>query len=81
MTVTVVAFARLRELLGFDRRSLVLADAATPAQAWMLLASATPAVAELQASTRFARNGTIVDAGAELSDGDELALLPPIGGG
>jgi molybdopterin synthase sulfur carrier subunit len=81
MVVCVVAFARLRELLGFDRRELTLSEGARPEQAWTALAQAVPAIEPLRASTRFARNGRLVDAGEQLQDGDELALLPPVGGG
>ncbi|HVS45772.1 MAG TPA: MoaD/ThiS family protein [Verrucomicrobiae bacterium] len=81
MIVRVVAFARLRELLGFDRRELTLGDGADLEQAWTALAQAAPAIEPLRGSTRFARNGRLVDAGERLQDGDELALLPPVGGG
>jgi molybdopterin converting factor small subunit len=81
VTVNVVTFARLRELLGFDRRSLTLAADAVASDAWTTLAERTPSIASLRASTRFARNGHVVDGSERLHDGDELALLPPVGGG
>jgi molybdopterin converting factor small subunit len=78
------AFARLRELLGFSERELSLdvADgAATPERVWTLLAGGDEELATLRTSTRFARNGALVDPAAPLADGDEVALLPPVGGG
>lgn len=81
MIVQVVAFARLRELLGFERGSLELADGATADGAWSALATQSPAIEPLRASTRFARNGRLVAISDPLQDGDELALLPPVGGG
>jgi len=35
----------------------------------------------LRASTRFARNGALARGDAALRDGDEVALMPPVGGG
>jgi molybdopterin converting factor small subunit len=81
MRVRVLAFARLRELLGSGTRELELADGANVEQVWALLAGGAPALAAFRASTRFARNGALVDAGARLDDGDEIALMPPVGGG
>jgi molybdopterin synthase catalytic subunit/molybdopterin synthase sulfur carrier subunit len=81
MRVRVVAFARLRELLGFGERELELAPAATLEDAWRSLTSAVPEAVRLRASTRFARNGVVADGASVLGDGDEIALLPPVGGG
>ncbi len=81
MTVRVVAFARVRELLGFGERDLRLSPASTVADAWEALAAGAPALRGLRGSTRFARNGALADGATALADGDELALLPPVGGG
>jgi len=81
MTISVLAFARLRELLGFSQTSLLLPDGARVADAWAALADAAPAIAPLRASTRLACNGEVADDARALRDGDELALLPPAGGG
>jgi molybdopterin converting factor small subunit len=78
-----LAFARLREILGYGARELELDDAppATPERVWSILAAERAGLPELRCSTRFARNGVLVDAAEPLADGDELALLPPVGGG
>jgi len=81
MTVSVVPFARLRELLGFSQRSLVLPEAANVDDAWSAIAAEAPAIRELRGSTRIACNGAVVDGVRRLRDGDELSLLPPAGGG
>ncbi len=81
MTVRVLAFARLRELLGFGDRPMQLADGATLDDAWNALARETSTIAALRASTRFARNGALAPGETALRDGDEIALLPPLGGG
>lgn len=81
MNVRVLAFARVRELLGVAQRGLELADGARVGDAWTALERDCPALGEIAASTRLARNGRIAEAGDSLCDGDELALLPPVGGG
>ena len=81
VTVRVLAFARLRELLGFGERSVAVPAGGTVEDLWARLVGDAPQLAPLRASTRFARNGTLVAAGTPLSEGDEIALLPPVGGG
>ncbi len=81
MRVHVLAFARLRELLGFGERELDLASPATLDDAWRSLTSGNAEAIRLRASTRFARNGVVSDGATALGDGDEIALLPPVGGG
>jgi molybdopterin converting factor small subunit len=81
MTVRVLAFARLRELLGRGEFRLELEPQADVRAAWAALCVLHPPIVSLAASTRFARNGRLVDAGEPLCEGDEFALLPPVGGG
>jgi molybdopterin converting factor small subunit len=81
MTVRVLAFARLRELLGRGEFRLELEPEADVGSAWSALCVLHPPIAPLEASTRFARNGRLVEGGEPLADGDEFALLPPVGGG
>ena len=79
--VRVLAFARLRELLASGELTLELAAGARVSDAWERLADGIGPLAQLRSSTRFARNGRIVSFEEPLADGDELALLPPVGGG
>jgi molybdopterin converting factor small subunit len=81
VTVRVLAFARLRELLGFGEKLVGVVEGTTADAVWSELAGGAPQLAALRASTRFARNGALVDGSAVLVEGDELALLPPVGGG
>lgn len=77
-----LAFARVRELLGGGSHDLQIEDGATVADVWDTLTERNSALAPLAASTRIARNGRLVaNPGERIEDGDELSLLPPAGGG
>ncbi len=81
MRIRVLAFARLRELVDLPERSLDLPAGARVEDAWSALVRAFPALDAERACTRAACNGRLVAFDAPLADGDELALLPPVGGG
>ena len=79
--VRVLAFARIAELLGAREEVLDLDANARVADAWAALARRVPELAALESSTRAARNGRVAAFNEPLADGDELAFLPPVGGG
>lgn len=81
MRVRVLAFARLRELLGGSSHDVEVQAGAQTADVWNQLVQCCPAIGELTESTRLARNGRIVTNHEPVSEGDEVALLPPVGGG
>jgi molybdopterin converting factor small subunit len=81
MRIRLVAFAQVRESLGFGQRDIEVAPGATVAVLWSQVARESEALAGLRESTRFARNGTLVEPEATLIDGDEVAFMPPVGGG
>jgi molybdopterin converting factor small subunit len=81
MEVRVLAFARLREILNASETVLALPPGSAAGDAWAALAGGCPALSEHARSTRIACNGAIVGLDHELHDGDEIALLPPVGGG
>ena len=79
--VRVRSFARLRELLGGEIELRVRPDTAL-AHLWAELSKRNPAIDDFASTTRIARNGRVVQSLEEkLADGDEIALLPPVGGG
>jgi len=61
--------------------SLELPDGADVAAAWAALVADLPVLAPSASSVRFARNGRYVETDAVLSEGDELAVIPPVAGG
>ena len=81
MTVRVLPFARIREIVGSSALERTVATDSTAGGVWGDLAREFPALAPLERSTRLVRNGAFVDAATPLADGDELGLLPPFGGG
>jgi len=81
MRIRVLAFARVREVLGSGEQILDVGDGSTAADVWQMLCGRFEPLKSLASSTRIARNGRIVSNGEPLREGDELALLPPSGGG
>jgi len=82
MKVHVRAFARMRELLGESDFDLEVSHGATLADCWAALVARNVEIASLAGATRLARNGRIVPLLDErVSEGDEVAVLPPVGGG
>ncbi|MBS1766341.1 MAG: MoaD/ThiS family protein [Acidobacteria bacterium] len=72
--IIVLAFARYRDLLGFDRIEV------PPAPTLDALLK-DPRFAHLPKDALLAVNQAFSERGAALKDGDEVALLPPVSGG
>ncbi len=75
MLIRMRFFAVLRERAGRDRESLEVPLGATAAEVY------TSRFPDLPLRIGYARNGELCAGETVLVDGDELALLPPIGGG
>jgi molybdopterin synthase catalytic subunit len=80
MQVAVRCFATLREVSA-ARTELDLAQPATVADAWTALAAQFPGLEPHRSFTQPARNGSAVGWDEPLTDGDEVAFLPPVSGG
>ena len=80
MRVRVRCFASLREL-AVDRGELRLPAEARVEDAWNALAAQHPGLEPHRPFTRAALNGAYADWAAALTDGDEVAFLPPVSGG
>ncbi|HJW08649.1 MAG TPA: MoaD/ThiS family protein [Holophagaceae bacterium] len=72
--ITVLSFARYRDLLGFQRVEL-------PAAPTLGALLEDPRFALLPADALLAVNQEFSDRTTALKDGDEVALLPPVSGG
>ena len=81
ISVRVLFFASLADLMGDRRRNLRLHAGATIADALRDMAKDVPELAARAPHVSFAVNESFVSADAPLSDGDELALIPPVSGG
>lgn len=81
MRVRVRLFAIQRELAGTREVALDLRHGATVGDAWDGLVATFPALAPGRSSVRFAVNGAYGEADTLLSDGDEVAMIPPVSGG
>lgn len=81
MRVNVLLFARPREVVGSGHVQLDLADGATAGGAFDALVLRAPALAAMRRLIRCAVDGEYTDWDARLSEGCELALIPPTAGG
>jgi len=79
--VRVLAFARVRELLGWERQSFELRSGARTGDLWEALVASQPRLADLARVVRLAVNGALTDNAHPLQAGDEVAVLPPVSGG
>jgi molybdopterin synthase catalytic subunit len=81
MRVTIRLFAQQRQLTGWKQRELEIHHGSTIGAAWAALVREFPALAPGTDSVRFARNAVYADPDETLSEGDELAIIPPVAGG
>ena len=76
MKVTVKLFAGLRERAGWSARELEFPDGAKLKDVWAELG-----LGDQPRGIHYALNKGYADKSASLSDGDEVALIPPVSGG
>jgi molybdopterin synthase sulfur carrier subunit len=82
MTITLLYFAAVRDLVGKDEERLTLpADVTTVAALAAFLARHHPSLEGRLGAVRFARNETFATTDEALADGDVVALIPPVAGG
>lgn len=81
MRVTVRLFARLRDIAGSAELTREIAQGATIQSVWRELAGEYPALREYERSISSAVNADYARMDYVLSEGDEVAFLPPVSGG
>jgi molybdopterin converting factor subunit 1 len=81
MLVTVRLFARLREIADAGELPMELPDGATVRDAWQALAARNRGIEPYASSVSCAVNADYSKMNAPLTDGDEVAFLPPVSGG
>jgi molybdopterin converting factor subunit 1 len=89
MTLVILYFAAIRELLGTSEETLevgrgsvcTIGGVFTIGDLAARLVDLHPELQGHLASVRFALNESFVDTAASLVDGDTVALIPPVSGG
>lgn len=81
MQIKTIFFASYRDLLGTSELLLELPDGATVGDAVKSIRSRGGAFDVLPSAPAVAVNQTYSPAHVVLSDGDELAFIPPVAGG
>jgi molybdopterin synthase catalytic subunit len=81
MRVRVLFFGLLKDLCGKSEDRLDLAEGSTARAVFDHYASQFPALANMARSIVLARNHEFAEGSQVLSEGDEIALLPPVSGG
>jgi MoaE-MoaD fusion protein len=79
--VTVRFFAGCREAVKQDEATVAVSDGATLSDLQGALAAQFPAIAHYVERVRYSVNWEYVTPDVELSDGDEVAMIPPVAGG
>lgn len=77
----VLVFGPAREAVGGGRAAVELEGPATAARVMAALERAHPALAPLLPRARVAVNRRYVDADSPVTPADEIAVIPPVGGG
>lgn len=77
--MTVLLFARARDLIGADR--IEMADARNIGELRRVLIETYPRAAGLLEKSAFAINDEFADDGTPIPVAAEVALLPPVSGG
>src|SRR5713226_9019643 len=81
MRVKVLFFGMLKDIVGSAEEQLNITDGAHLANIFDHYAGRFPRLREMASSIKLARNREFADGSAGVSDGDEVAFLPPVSGG
>ena len=81
MRVTIRLFARLRDLAGSGELIRDVPSPATVESVWRSLVADLPELHQYERTMSVAVNADYSKMSAPVSDGDEVAFLPPVSGG
>lgn len=81
MRVSVLLFARLRELAGAAEFDCDVPAGATIQTVWQAAVSKHRALGDFSAAVSCARNEDFARMTSPVADGDSIAFLPPVSGG
>ncbi len=81
MRVTVRFFARLRELAGAETVSIEVTAPATVSTVWQAVTQAAPDLVPFERAISCAINAEFSRMSHPVSEGDDVAFLPPVSGG
>ena len=81
MRVTIRLFARLRDLAGSGELVRDIPAPATVQTVWRELVAEMPRLSDYEKTMSVAVNADYARMSAPVSDGDEVAFLPPVSGG
>ena len=79
--MTVRLFARLRDLAGSGELVRDVPGPATVQTVWKTLVAEMPALQDYERTMSVAVNADYSKMSAAVTDGDEVAFLPPVSGG
>ena len=81
MTIEILYFASLSDLMERDSETLELAEGSTAAQMLDVLEEQSPVLRDFDRRFRVAVNQTFVELDSVIPDGAEVAFIPPVSGG
>ena len=81
MKVKVKLFAMLREMAGREETILEVPDEISCEEVLLHLQTELPVLGSVLKPCLIAINGRYVDKVVDVSEGDEVAILPPVSGG
>lgn len=81
MKIKIKTFARVRELCGFDDKELTVSEGITIKEVVRHLKKSHQAFADYNGPLLYAINEEYRPEETTLTDGDTLAILPPVSGG
>jgi molybdopterin synthase sulfur carrier subunit len=79
--INVKLFAIFQEVFATDELQMQLESGTTVAQVFNRLAAQHPKLEQWRSLTRYAINLNFAEPHTVLSNGDEVALIPPVSGG